>query len=77
MFFKPNVIKEAKRLTSTPELQLLLQSAESPPRSELDEASELYLFACFKALAIIAVKVSLFIIFMTMIYHLEKRAPVS
>ncbi|XP_045082971.1 uncharacterized protein LOC121532948 [Coregonus clupeaformis] len=31
LFFKPNVIKEAKRLTSTPELRRLVQSAESPP----------------------------------------------
>ncbi|XP_061749766.1 uncharacterized protein LOC133548848 [Nerophis ophidion] len=28
VFFKPNIIKEAKRLTSTPELRRLLQSAE-------------------------------------------------
>lgn len=38
LFFKPNVIKEAKRLTSTPELRRLVQSAESPPGSDLDEA---------------------------------------
>ncbi|XP_029375728.1 uncharacterized protein LOC115054599 [Echeneis naucrates] len=31
VFFKPNIIKEAKQLTSTPELQRLVQSAESPP----------------------------------------------
>lgn len=37
LFFKPNVIKEAKRLTSTPELCRLVQSAESPPGSDLDE----------------------------------------
>ena len=48
VFFKPNVIKEAKRLTSTPELRRLLQSAESPPGSDLDEAtSELYMFCFF------------------------------
>ncbi|XP_032421846.1 uncharacterized protein LOC116721923 [Xiphophorus hellerii] len=29
VFFKPNVIKEAKRFTSTPELKSLVQSAES------------------------------------------------
>ncbi|XP_041739687.1 uncharacterized protein LOC121571949 isoform X2 [Coregonus clupeaformis] len=39
LFFKPNVIKEAKRLTSTPELRRLVQSAESPPGSDLDEAT--------------------------------------
>ncbi|XP_049930796.1 uncharacterized protein LOC126408987 [Epinephelus moara] len=39
VFFKPNVIKEAKRLTSTPELRRLVQSAESPPGSDLDEAA--------------------------------------
>lgn len=45
LFFKPNVIKEAKRLTSTPELRRLVQSAESPPGSDLDEAtSKLFLF---------------------------------
>ncbi|XP_029598007.1 uncharacterized protein LOC115180226 isoform X3 [Salmo trutta] len=37
LFFKPNVIKEAKRLTSTPELRRLVQSAESLPGSDLDE----------------------------------------
>ncbi|XP_028665264.1 uncharacterized protein LOC114657546 [Erpetoichthys calabaricus] len=31
LFFKPNVIKEAKCLTSTPELRRLMQSAESLP----------------------------------------------
>ncbi|KAK0142385.1 hypothetical protein N1851_019829 [Merluccius polli] len=45
VFFNPNVLKEAKRLTSTPELRHLAQSAESPPGSDLDKAtSELYLF---------------------------------
>lgn len=49
VFFKPNVIKEAIRLTSTPELRRLVQSAESPPGSDLDEATcELYLFCLFK-----------------------------
>ncbi|XP_070758828.1 uncharacterized protein [Enoplosus armatus] len=33
VFFKLNVIKEAKRLTSTPELRRLMQSAGSPPGS--------------------------------------------
>jgi len=48
VFFKPNLIKEAKRLTATPELRRLLQSAESSPGIDLDEAtSELYLFCCF------------------------------
>ncbi|XP_062272496.1 uncharacterized protein LOC133978150 [Scomber scombrus] len=36
-FFRDNVIKEAKRLTPTPELRRMLQAAESPG-SELDEA---------------------------------------
>ncbi|XP_062295363.1 uncharacterized protein LOC134000078 [Scomber scombrus] len=36
-FFRVNVIKEAKRLTPTPELRRMLQAAESPG-SELDEA---------------------------------------
>ncbi|XP_045065989.1 uncharacterized protein LOC121556360 [Coregonus clupeaformis] len=39
LFFKPNVIKEAKPLTSTPELRRLVQSAESPPGSGIDEAT--------------------------------------
>ncbi|KAF1374263.1 hypothetical protein PFLUV_G00248120 [Perca fluviatilis] len=39
LFFKPNVIKEAKRLTPTPELRRLVESAESPPGSDLDEAT--------------------------------------
>jgi len=40
MFFRPNVIKEAKRLSSTAELSQLLLSAEG----DLDEAgSKLYL----------------------------------
>ncbi|KAK6290859.1 hypothetical protein J4Q44_G00387410 [Coregonus suidteri] len=39
LFFKPHVIKEAKRLTSTPELRHLVQSAESSPGSDLDEAT--------------------------------------
>ncbi|XP_070773831.1 uncharacterized protein [Enoplosus armatus] len=39
VFFKLNVIKEAKRLTSTPELRRLVQSAESPPGSDLNEAT--------------------------------------
>nr|XP_054604582.1 uncharacterized protein LOC129165435 [Nothobranchius furzeri] len=38
-FFKPNVIKEAKRLTSTPELRSLVQSAERSPGDDQDEAS--------------------------------------
>lgn len=37
--FKPNVIKEAKGLSSTPELCRLLESAESPPGSGLHEAT--------------------------------------
>ncbi|MCJ8743463.1 hypothetical protein PDJAM_G00094290 [Pangasius djambal] len=37
MFFKPNVIKEAKRLASTPELTQLLLSAETPEESDPDE----------------------------------------
>ncbi|XP_056451871.1 uncharacterized protein LOC130386974 [Gadus chalcogrammus] len=37
LFFKPNVIKEAKQLTSTPELRHLVQSAESPQGDDLDE----------------------------------------
>lgn len=57
LFFKPNVIKEAKRLTSTPELRRLVQSAESPPGSDLDEpTSEFFLFIFFYKFAIIAVK---------------------
>ncbi|KAI2656852.1 DNA mismatch repair protein MutL [Labeo rohita] len=36
-FFRPNVIKEAKRLTSTAELSQLLLSAERPQGSDLDE----------------------------------------
>ncbi|XP_059213204.1 uncharacterized protein LOC131991716 isoform X2 [Centropristis striata] len=36
--FRYNVIKEAKRLTPTPELRQMVQSAESPPGSDLDEA---------------------------------------
>ncbi|XP_059905311.1 uncharacterized protein LOC132455466 [Gadus macrocephalus] len=39
LFFKPNVIKEAKQLTSTPELRHLVQSAESPQGDDLDEAT--------------------------------------
>ncbi|KAK1893136.1 Replication origin-binding protein [Dissostichus eleginoides] len=39
VFFKPNVIKEAKRLTATPELRRLMQSAESSPGIDLDEAT--------------------------------------
>ncbi|XP_038136807.1 uncharacterized protein LOC119780735 [Cyprinodon tularosa] len=38
VFFKQNVIKEAKRLTSTPELRSLVQSAEVPG-DDLDAAS--------------------------------------
>nr|XP_054603253.1 uncharacterized protein LOC129165059 [Nothobranchius furzeri] len=38
-FFKPNVIKEARRLTSTPELRSLVQSAERSPGDDQDEAS--------------------------------------
>ena len=61
VFFKPNVIKEAKWLTSTPEFRRLVQSAESPAGSDPDEAtSELYIIC-----AIIAVTVASFIIFMT------------
>ncbi|RXN07740.1 hypothetical protein ROHU_032174 [Labeo rohita] len=41
-FFKPNVRKEAKRLTSTAELSQLLLSAERPQGSDLDETSSLY-----------------------------------
>ena len=45
LFFKPNVIKEAKQLTSIPELRHLVQSAESPQGDDLDEeTSELFLF---------------------------------
>ncbi|KAA8578220.1 hypothetical protein FQN60_005352 [Etheostoma spectabile] len=33
-------MKEAKRLTSTPELRRLVQSAESPPGSDLDDATK-------------------------------------
>ncbi|KAA8578678.1 hypothetical protein FQN60_000113 [Etheostoma spectabile] len=40
LFFKPKVMKEAKRLTSTPELRRLVQSAESPPGSDLDDATK-------------------------------------
>lgn len=47
VFFKPNVIKEAKRLTSTSELRRLVQSAESLPGSDLDETSELYSLCMF------------------------------
>ncbi|KAI4820802.1 hypothetical protein KUCAC02_028769 [Chaenocephalus aceratus] len=39
VFFKPNVIKEAKRLTATPEMRRLLQSADSSPGIDLDEAT--------------------------------------
>ncbi|XP_028252236.1 uncharacterized protein LOC114453878 isoform X2 [Parambassis ranga] len=39
VFFKPNVIKEAKQLTSTPELRRLVQSAESPIGRDFDEAT--------------------------------------
>ncbi|KAA8594132.1 hypothetical protein FQN60_004966, partial [Etheostoma spectabile] len=38
--FEPNVMEEAKRLTSTPELRRLVQSAESPPGSDLDDATK-------------------------------------
>lgn len=37
--FRYQIIKEAKQLTSTVELRQLVQSAESPPRSDLDEAA--------------------------------------
>ncbi|KAJ8381346.1 hypothetical protein SKAU_G00021240 [Synaphobranchus kaupii] len=37
VYFKPNVIKEAKQLTQTPELRRLVQSAESPTGSDLNE----------------------------------------
>ncbi|XP_050984428.1 uncharacterized protein LOC127176683 [Labeo rohita] len=47
-FFRPNVIKEAKRLTSTAELSQLLLSAERPQGSDLDETRSklglIYLF---------------------------------
>ncbi|KAM4547514.1 uncharacterized protein V3H82_021101 [Fundulus diaphanus] len=39
VFFKPNVIKEAKRLTSTPELRSLVQSVEIPQGDDQDTAS--------------------------------------
>ncbi|MED6256416.1 hypothetical protein ATANTOWER_025644 [Ataeniobius toweri] len=39
VFFTPNVIKEAKHLTSTPELRSLVQSAESPQGYDQDRAS--------------------------------------
>ncbi|RXN14660.1 hypothetical protein ROHU_008974 [Labeo rohita] len=41
-FFRPNVIKEAKRLTSTAELSQLLLSAERPQGNDLDETRSLY-----------------------------------
>ncbi|KAL1279034.1 hypothetical protein QQF64_025707 [Cirrhinus molitorella] len=41
-FFRPNVIKEAKSLTSTAELSELLLSAERPQGSDLDETRSLY-----------------------------------
>ncbi|XP_019220623.1 uncharacterized protein LOC102076367 isoform X3 [Oreochromis niloticus] len=37
--FRYQIIKEAKQLTSTVELRQLVQSAESPPGSDLDEAA--------------------------------------
>lgn len=37
--FRYQIIKEAKQLTSTVELRQLVQSAESPPESDLDEAA--------------------------------------
>ncbi|KAJ8346761.1 hypothetical protein SKAU_G00281620 [Synaphobranchus kaupii] len=40
VYFKPNVIKEAKRLTQTPELGRLVQSAESPTGSDLNEPTK-------------------------------------
>lgn len=43
VFFKPNIIQEAKQLTSTPELRRLIQSAESSSGSD-EETSELDLF---------------------------------
>lgn len=46
VFFKPNVIKEAKQLTSTQELRCLVQSAESLIGCDLDEATSEFLF-CF------------------------------
>ncbi|XP_038586466.1 uncharacterized protein LOC119911613 isoform X2 [Micropterus salmoides] len=42
VFFKPNIIQEAKQLTSTPELRRLIQSAESSSGS--DEETILCLF---------------------------------
>ncbi|XP_027869957.1 uncharacterized protein LOC114142738 [Xiphophorus couchianus] len=39
VFFKPNVIKEAKRFTSTPELRSLVQSAESLQSDDLANTS--------------------------------------
>uniref|UniRef100_A0AAY4B166 Uncharacterized protein n=1 Tax=Denticeps clupeoides TaxID=299321 RepID=A0AAY4B166_9TELE len=41
VFFKPFVIKEAKWLTSTPELCLLMESAESLPGCDLHETTGL------------------------------------
>ncbi|XP_014867488.1 PREDICTED: uncharacterized protein LOC106932999 [Poecilia mexicana] len=43
VFFKPNVIKEAKRLTSTPELRSLMQSVESLQSDDLANTSSRYL----------------------------------
>ena len=60
-------IKEAKRLTSTPELRRSVQSAENPPGGDLDEATGEFFVVCicFKAFATIAVTVASLIIFMT------------
>lgn len=46
MFFKPNVIKEAKPLASSPELTKLLLSAETPEESDPDVYSSVALCPC-------------------------------
>ncbi len=46
-FFRPNVIKEAKQITSTSELSQLLLSAECPEGSDLHETSMLYFIHLF------------------------------
>ncbi|KAI4875809.1 hypothetical protein NFI96_017132 [Prochilodus magdalenae] len=43
--FKPHVIKEAKGLSSTLELLHLLQSADSPPGRDLDEATSVFVLS--------------------------------
>lgn len=52
-FFKPNIIKEAKQLASTPELNQLLLSAESPQGSDIDEKSKLYLICKYNFFLVI------------------------